>query len=77
MALILRDFDAENDQINRHGSGQSATPAAPVYTFTEDELTSLLAEARAQGMEMGEAEGRQAGRREVLYAQQVKSAAAL
>ncbi|GAA6209882.1 hypothetical protein NBRC116601_31750 [Cognatishimia sp. WU-CL00825] len=77
MALILRDFDAETDQINGHGAAQGEAPAAPVYTFTEDELTGLLAEARAQGMEMGETEGRQAGRREILEAQEVKSATAL
>lgn len=78
MALTLRDFDAEND---RYGAPEATAdvaqdPEVPLYSFTEDELGKMLAEARQQGFDQGHQEGLTEGRREAQADLQAQAMAA-
>lgn len=66
MALTLRDFDAENERYSGdHAAPESLSdPETPLYSFTEEELGKLLADARQQGFDQGREEGLTEGRRE-------------
>lgn len=79
MALNLRDFDAECDRFGdiNSSNSQSAPQDVPVFSFTEEELGKLLADARAQGAEQGHAAGLTAGRLEAQGEHQVLATAAL
>ncbi|MDO6727888.1 FliH/SctL family protein [Cognatishimia sp. 1_MG-2023] len=79
MALNLRDFDAECDRFGdvHSSNSQSAPQDVPVFSFTEEELGKLLADARAQGAEQGHAAGLTAGRLEAQGEHQVLATAAL
>lgn len=79
MALNLRDFDAECDRFGTADANSTkASPQdVPVFSFTEEELGKLLADARAQGAEQGHAEGLTAGRLEAQGEHQVLATAAL
>ena len=59
MALTLRDFDAENERYSGdHAAPESLSdPETPLYSFTEEELGKLLADARQQGFDQGREEG--------------------
>ena len=80
MALTLRDFDAELDRQNQFDANPVAdeTPQdVPVFTFTEEELGKLLADARSQGVEQGREEGFADGQREAKATIEAQSVAAL
>lgn len=76
MALTLRDFDAENDLASAGGEAPLQEPETPVYTFTEEELGKILAEARQQGFEQGQEDGLNTGRREAQADLQAQATAA-
>ncbi len=60
-ALFLRDFDAENEHLD--GVNDTSVPEVQMFSFTEDELGKMLAEAREQGAEQGRTEGFEDGKR--------------
>ncbi|MEE2945441.1 MAG: FliH/SctL family protein [Pseudomonadota bacterium] len=78
MALSLRDFDAEHERFG-DGATDPATqePEVPVYSFTEDELNKMLADARQQGFEQGHSDGLNEGRREAQADLQAQANAAI
>lgn len=76
MALTLRDFDAESERVTAI-NGEEAAAEMPVYSFTEEELGKLLADARAQGTEQGLADGIIQGRRETQAEHQVQATTAM
>lgn len=78
MALTLRDFDAENERYGDHAETPETLPEpdVPLYSFTEDELGKLLAEARQQGFDQGRDEGLAEGRREAQADLQAQATAA-
>ncbi len=77
IALALRDFDAENALKAGQTDEAEAAPDVPVFTFTEEELGKMLAEARAQGVEQGHADGLAQGLRDAQADHQVQATAAL
>lgn len=77
MTLALRDFDAESALASDASNTPDAAPEVPVFTFTEEELGKMLAEARAQGAEQGHADGLAQGKREAGEDHQVQATAAL
>lgn len=78
MALTLRDFDAESDRFGEDQSVSTAVsePEVPLYTFTEEELGKMLADARQQGFDQGHEEGLAEGRREAQADLQAQATAA-
>lgn len=58
-ALFLRDFDAERAIAD---AVPDTEPEQPVFSFSEEELNKMLAEAREEGHQMGLAEGERLGR---------------
>ena len=60
-ALLLRDFDAE--VMASQAPASSENSEVPSFTFTEEELHKLMAEARAEGHQNGLAEGEAIGRK--------------
>ena len=70
-ALFLRDFDAEQATASQIADTDDAPAetAEPLFTFTEAELGKMLADARAeghlQGLNEGEAAGRQSERQTI------------
>ncbi|MCH2251017.1 MAG: hypothetical protein MK042_14615 [Cognatishimia sp.] len=70
-ALFLRDFDAEQATASQvtDADEAAAETAEPLFTFTEAELGKMLADARAeghlQGLNEGEAAGRQSERQTI------------
>ncbi|NQY61632.1 FliH/SctL family protein, partial [Cognatishimia sp.] len=70
-ALFLRDFDAEQATASQVADADEAAAETtePLFTFTEAELGKMLADARAeghlQGLNEGEAAGRQSERQTI------------
>ncbi|MGR3815233.1 MAG: FliH/SctL family protein [Cognatishimia activa] len=70
-ALFLRDFDAEQASAAQVDGADEVTEEAaePLFTFTEAELGKMLADARAEGhlngLNEGEAAGRQSERQTI------------
>lgn len=70
-ALFLRDFDAEQASVAQVEGADEVTEEAaePLFTFTEAELGKMLADARAEGhlngLNEGEAAGRQSERQTI------------
>ena len=70
-ALFLRDFDAEQASVAQVDGADEVTEEAaePLFTFTEAELGKMLADARAEGhlngLNEGEAAGRQSERQTI------------
>lgn len=70
-ALFLRDFDAEQASVAQVEGADEVTEEAaePLFTFTEAELGKMLADTRAEGhlngLNEGEAAGRQSERQTI------------
>ena len=60
-ALFLRDFDAEQALVADTVT-EPEDQGPPLFTFTEAEITKMLADARAEGQTAGLTEGESAGR---------------
>ena len=77
-ALLLRDFDAEQSAITPADDAQDAdAPSEPLFTFTEAEISKMLADARAEGHLQGLTEGETAGRTSERQSIEAEALAAL